>query len=663
MFPGSESTSPGRRRQVGWDADAATLRPLPAEPGVAPQPERAWQAPLLLAGGYALLLFLAGFALHPILGWTAELDNYVGQARWLSAGIWPRDPCHPLGYPTVVALTEPLFGSFFVAGRFVSAIAAGLLVWGTHALVRPAFGGAAATGAALLVALHPLVLVTGMLANSDMMAAGVAALVLVLAARAWRAPAGAGWFVLGLAFALAYWTRYPSMALLVAIVPALLLGARPSWRDRMRRLAWFAGGTALGLVPHCAMSHAQFGSLFHDESWRNLAAAHAGAPAGWIDFNYLYAAPFDSWWSVVRQDPLGMLAQGADRFGALVTRDLPVYLASGGQGESPGLYAWVLYALIPLGWGIAIARRRPGLLLGGLFAICYLAAAAWTFVVWDRIALLVFAPLLGAVGGSLWLVGAWLRRWPDGVRPVQVVLLGLLLVPLLLRLPERIEWLRSREPQAELGAIQQLVREHGSDVRIATSMVALAEHAGVELSHVPTVHGWDFDARRYVLDLAAAVERERIGFIVLGRVTFGSSERLAALAQVDVPPGFVRIREEPDLLVWRVEQPFMLGDWQPAGLSDWQPVVSISPNPCAGGEVTFAVDLADAPDGVREVGLIAQDPHGTWQYFEVLQRDGSRAVLKIHADGIQRGTWQIRAHVVLPAARLTGPVVAFQRNG
>jgi 4-amino-4-deoxy-L-arabinose transferase-like glycosyltransferase len=615
--------------------------------------------PALVAALYSLLLFAAGFALHPILGWTSELDNYVGQARSLRAGTWPYDVCHPLGYPAAIAAFAPLFGGdHFVAGRFVSAVSAGLVLWTGHRLVRPAFGAGSAWFATALLALHPVVVVLALHASSDMLAAALAALTLLLAARAVRGTDRATLFWLGLVFGLAYWTRYPAAALLVVVLPAVWLAARRTIGERALRIALTGLGAAVGLAPHCAMTHAQFGRLFHDENWRNLATAYRGHQLGWMDFQYLYTAPFDSWWSVVRQDPAGIFAQGLERWVELFARDLPVFLTGGPDWSSPGPAEWLLYAAIPVGWVASSALGRPGLALGGCFSVCYLTAIAFTFVPWERLTLMTYVPLLGATAVLPWLAGRALPRWPRLARSLQVGLALALLAPIAARVPARLDWLARSEPHAELAAIERLVREHGSDIAIGTPMVALAEHAGIELRGVTLAHGWDFDADRYVQELAQVAADSRLDFVVLGRVTFGSSERLHLLARAELPPGIERVREDAEVLIWRFRQPFTP---PPPPPPRWQPVVAIAPNPCDGGEVTFDVDLAPVAGELQQVGLIVEDPSGRWHYAS-LPRDGDRATMRIPADGMMRGDWRVRAHLLLPDARVTGPVTVLTRR-
>jgi hypothetical protein len=630
------------------------LSPAPAYTAEVPTgiESRSWQrrmcsSPALLAATYSLLLFVAGLFLHPILGWTAELDYYVGMARQLTEGHVPRDVLHPLGYPVLVAAASYLTGEYFLAGRLVTAIAAGVLLWSAHRLGSNAFGSRGGWAAMLLVAVHPNVVSEGMQASSDMSAAATTAFALVLAVRVLGSGRRLDAFWAGLAFSLAYWIRYPALALVVAILPALLLPRARVPGERLRRLLAFALGAVIGLIPHCTLTYLRYGELFHDENWRNLALRHFGKVDGTLDFNFLWEMGFDSWWSVIRHAPMTVLEQSAAHLRLVYTNHLPQFL-TGAERAAPGVVEWVVYAAIPVGWAVALRRGRPGLALAGLFSFCYLTATGITFEVWNRTAFLTFAPLLAAAVSIVWIAGALLGRWPRLALALQLAILFGLAGDFASRIPNTLGWLAGREPHAEYAAIAELIRQHGPRPIVGTTMGQLEIHLDFEPRWLPVEYARRPDPVDYMRQLAGAAARDRPQFLVLGSVTCGDRFRLQQMSELMPRPGFSWLRRDPDVIVWRVHDP--------VPLAEWQPVPRITPNPYTGGRVRIEVELP-VEAGVTGVRLQAVDPGGRTHGGIELQLGPDRASLELAADGLERGTWQLRAEAQRDDGRIVGPPV------
>src|SRR5207249_11661596 len=80
---------------------------------------------------------------------------YVAIARQFRATGSPFDPVfHPL-YPLCIALAEPLVGDWETAGRWVSALFGALVILPAFALARAIVGCPAALLCAVLIAIHP----------------------------------------------------------------------------------------------------------------------------------------------------------------------------------------------------------------------------------------------------------------------------------------------------------------------------------------------------------------------------------------------------------------------------------------------------------------------------------------------------------------------------
>jgi hypothetical protein len=119
----------------------------------------------------SVVLFVAGcglvaFALRLLLVLSVESvispDGvvYAGLGRSLAAGNFAGalNPFYPPLYPLLVGLSSLVFRDVEFAGRFVSVVAGALLVVPTYALARDSYGERVARLAALIIALHPLLI-------------------------------------------------------------------------------------------------------------------------------------------------------------------------------------------------------------------------------------------------------------------------------------------------------------------------------------------------------------------------------------------------------------------------------------------------------------------------------------------------------------------------
>ncbi len=596
--------------------------------------------PSVLAALYALALFIAGLYFHPILGMYCEFDDYVGQARGLTAGRLPYDVFHPLGYPALSAPFGLLFGDFFLGARLVSAVAGGLLVWSTYHFVRISWSVPAARLAALWIAVHPQVIVDALQATSDMMAAGTAMLVLFLTGLALQNRTRLVQFTLGLSFGLAYWTRYPAVALLIAIVPALAYAPGVGWRGRLARFLVFGGGAALALLPHCLLTIAQWGKPFHDENWRNLAMSNFGSTDGSANFHYLSTMPFDSWWSVLQHDPQAIASRSLQQMSRLFQSDLPRYLTG---ASAAGWVEWALYLCIPLGCVVVVLARRPVLLLGLAFALAYMLAISATFYLAERIMLLCLAPCIGAASSVSWVAGTSLRRVPRLRRSLELAITLAIVCYVGAHVPGRLAWLRSVEPHAELACIRRLVRTHGSDVAIGGVMGILTHHVQYRHQHISRYYGVTFPAPDFVAQMTSELEGSGTDFIVLGTATMEGADRIAALQQVTLPPWFAREHQDEQVLVWRV----------------LFPTVEVHPNPYFSGMLRVDVGVPFGHESVRRIDLVATDPGGTAHVLEALPRSDRGAVLEVPSVPLTPGDWVLRARVQTPAGTIHSPAVTL----
>ena len=349
------------------------------------------------AAGLAVTTFLAlavlGAWLHPFEIPNFENDRYHLMAEQLLRGEWPRDVYRPMLYVLLTAGIGACVGDCFVAGKLVSALGAGLLVFATHQLARRAFGRRTACAAALLAAASPVVIRYGVVASTDALSVALSTLCLSAAVRSAQRGGARPAIAAGAFFAMAYWCRYQSITLLPVAALATWLGSARG--ERLRRLFVFGIAIAVCLLPHMALSWAQFGKPLHDENWRNVALRHF-APK--LDFGYLDNNPFDGMLSVLRHDPSTIVRHAADELRGMSDWGLRSLVAGDSGGATLGTSLLVLAAL---GAAAALAQRRRATMLVLLATVMHLALVALTFFGWERMLFPALPAILALLANAL----------------------------------------------------------------------------------------------------------------------------------------------------------------------------------------------------------------------------------------------------------------------
>jgi Dolichyl-phosphate-mannose-protein mannosyltransferase len=306
---------------------------------------------------------------HTVFVWH-ELDGYSQQAEQLLAAKWPRDVYRPALYVILTALGGTLLGDCFLAGKMISAIAAGGVVWLSYRLGLRLGGTRAGLIACALAASNSLLLTNSILAATDMLFALHFHLALLMLLRFCDRPSPRRALWAGGALALAWFTRYQSVALLPVMIATVV--ARSTRQERGRHVLSFAIGATIGLVPHMTVSWLQFRKPFHDENWRSLALRHFGTEGDWA---YLYNNPFHGLLSVLRHDPQSMLRTATSEAWDFLQLGLP---QSMGLATPGALYA-VALLLLASGTKMAARRDRAATLVALSAAGSYTALLCFTF--------------------------------------------------------------------------------------------------------------------------------------------------------------------------------------------------------------------------------------------------------------------------------------------
>lgn len=523
----------------------------------------------------------------------AEADYYHERAEQLLAGKVVYDRFHPFGYIVLTAAVHTLVASSLLAGCFVSAAAAGLLVASTGALaaaLRPGAGGPAR----VLAASNAIVWVYGTMASSDLTAAAVAttAVALLLAARG--EPSGRRSLAIGLLLGFAVACRFATGIVVLAVALGTLAASR-----RWRTALVLATGLAIGYLPHAVPGSLATGSPFQNDNWHILVLKVVCN----LDLEHLQRLydthTMPTLMGFLRTHLGVVVARGLDDTGTALADVLPAMLAGAGTAV-PGLRVWPLLLALA-GLCLCAQRRRAAFLVAGLVGLTTLAVCT-TFAPHPR-ALLGVLPFLiaglaigaTAIGnrrqwwwvpfGALWLLatGHGMRRYGDYL---------------------------GEQPEREVAVMRQLPQ------LVARPFVLLTTNA----------HG-----RRYVrtaaygyqaLPFATADEtwnavRQRLhgcgaDVFLAGRLTNPSVHR--HLVASEVPGDFRRRIADDDVVL--VERILVPTDWI-ADLGATPPVVR------AGATVQLALRLSPLATSTAIVaaGALLRAPGGEQQVLDFLRLD------------------------------------------
>lgn len=284
--------------------------------------------------------------------------------------------------PFLIRMVDAITPDTFTAAKLVSMLAGLLFLAASMRVVKPLFGDATSLITGLLLLLNPLVLIYSTTSLSDMLAAAwlMAALWCLL-----RADKPVILFLGAVSLGFAWSTR----SIYIVFWPLLAAPFLEQWGQRR----WQAGALALaglsvGCVYQGAINWQFFGSPFHSDNWRNIAAL----VYGWDGLEQVHSA---------RQ----MLVERGPQLALLWTKRFVIQIPEGLFHSA----FWPFLLATPGYVAATPSTRRPLYYLWGITTLVYLFLLA---PVW-RIELRYFLPVLPLALGS----GVAMWRAMSGHRP------------------------------------------------------------------------------------------------------------------------------------------------------------------------------------------------------------------------------------------------------
>jgi hypothetical protein len=553
-------------------------------------------------------------------------------AEQIRQGRLPRDPYRPMLYPLLTAAVGGLVGDCFVAGRLVSSAAAGVFLAVAALLVRRCFGGAVAVVTALFLAANGHVLVSGVQASTDMLFTALATIALWLAVRTAADPHRRNVVGLAAACAMAYWTRYTAVLLLVPALGALW-SAPTGGRGRWRRVALFAVAGTCFLTPHMVASVLSFGAPFHDQSWRNVALKHFGG----MDYSRIDQLPFSGLLPVLLHDPAAFARRSLSDLVGFGVRGAPGML----EGVEPAGWAGVTLALLA-GAGVIAALRhaRSPYWIVLAHAVLYVLAVCVLFVPIPRVVLVTLPAWYAAAAFALERSG--------GSSPVRRALASAAALALLagvaLQAPATIRDFRARLPWAEVATARELNERASHPFRGLCTYGAMWRIAP-NFQFVPPPYGAE-DLAGYLQRLVAAADEARAEYILLGALALGPTDfaRLSGASH----PRLELERRDADILVLRVKDVAL--DWVESGRAWLSGPGRLS--------VEVVLRAGVAPELVHSVHVVATGPSGQ-RVVLPLERTAARGYATVQEGfTIEHGVWSL-VPVVVDADARTGAGTPF----
>ncbi len=615
-------------------ADRRPLDPLGAVLGV-----------LLGSMAFAVWMF-AGAALHPVLIEGGESDQYLLRAELLGRGQIPASAFHPLMYPLLVTLVQKLVGSYFLAGKIVSALAGLSLVSCTYWLVRISAAKSVATLAALAVLLNGAVFVHGMQACSDMLFAAFTMAMVLCAVQTVRRPNAVWLVLLGWTLGLAMGTRYTAFLFLPAVL-AVAVWPRASQRSAAespgstlhlraaaRRLALTIAAAALGYLPHGVLNTLSAGAPFANEAWRSTALKYGGG----TPHEVLLPKDPSLLWQQFEQHWAEWMRIGIADFGRVWTRDLPAMLFA--QEAEPYLLGMALLGLLLLA---TLLERRAALVVPVAVAALYALGIALSFTPMPRLMFPALALLVAGLGGAC-------ASSSKLVRHSCIVSLCALVAAEGLRLPAQLRSFQSLHPLPEIEAARELGRNFGSGILIASSYGDTGMHVPCKVFWIPDVafgaapDGYDFWQHLFSVSSWSKAE-----FFVVGKISDEAMHR--GLRTSAVGQGFEVLRSDDDVLVLRL-----------ANRREWIAAATAQLDQVGGFvELRIALALGADPSKIAAAGFALFSPTGEESQVQLRTIEEHGFVERIQIGQLGKpGRWRlVPVLVLLSNARLLGEPIEF----
>lgn len=410
--------------------------------------ESAYTMVFAILAVFALTTLLATLGLwRDLPGYGTETDflgGMMSEASRLLAGEPMRSEFHPPGFPMVLAAAQSLIGDWFVAGKAIAVVSAGVALLGSFWLFHGLAGRWAAWGAMGGLASSATFLQFSIQATSDVFFLAIFSLSGLAVLLAAHRRSLLLWFLAGLLVGFGLMTRTNGVTQFLLLAVPLLVPAPAIYR--LKAVAAAAAGLML-LAGSFTVFAAMTGSnLIPAGTYHNLAMTYFSQEKISWEGMLEARARFSSLKEVLLYDPLMIIKTYAS--------DLAVLLTS----KAVGLSGPLLALLFLPGLIFFVADRFRGLLVAFLLAMIAQILLV-NFKAFEPRYYMFMAPWLGASAGYLaWRF--WQEDWSRFVKGAAVaIVLASFALSTALAVTQTVRFARDANPELAdaLGSLQELV--------------------------------------------------------------------------------------------------------------------------------------------------------------------------------------------------------------
>jgi len=512
---------------------------------------------------FVLFLFLFGWKLHPIeLFKTAECDFYVQKAEKIRAGEIPMERYHPFLYIILSASFGEILNDTFLGAKLISSIFAGIFVLFTYFLGKICFDEKIGFFALIAMVLTPRVIINGVLATSDMTFSAFAIIVLFFSVKVSIDPKPKNIIFLAFFFALAYFTRYAAVSLLVVIV-FVCLSSR-SGKESAVNLGIFSVCAVIFLLPHFFINIHLFGNPLYNCNWKNLAFKLYGKG----ERSYFLRTPFDGLISVISYSPSNFLVSMVREFKKFFFVEMEKLIVF-----RPSVFGKVLVVSSLAGiCNVKLFLRGKKIVLVLFFFVYIIMVSAFFFTRISRIMLPVI-PLSYIFAGSfiaflsnyLSLRVAELKRhfsirssWMSMITMnLRIIFSAFFILTLFwASVKTAPSFFIGNHPVEELKAALRLQNKYGTNITILGVYPFFQRHLKCKYLYISSRllrYGDRMGKERFFKRLKRFISRKKVDFLIIGKRSILRKNRVKLLINKKFPAFFKTLFHHVDVTVYKCD--------------------------------------------------------------------------------------------------------------
>ena len=567
---------------------------------------------------------VGGVLLHPVEAVGGELDQYAQRAALLLQGIIADDQFHPFLYPELVALCSLALDDVFASGRFVSAMAGGILVYYGARIAQLLSSQAGGWWTFALLAANPAIVSHSMQVASDMTGSALCIWATWATLCAWNKPTAPA--LAGVAWGLAAAARFNFAAFLPSVAIALWIQGKLTKQSQsgMRWDWWNIGaiglGWTIGYAPNLVPTYIASG-LFHPaDNWKNLSLKLSG---NW-DREFLINPPYPDAMHLLTQDGDQLLSMGYRDFEYYWTQGLGLQML-GDVAHQPAIAA-ALSLLAAASALFTLVQRRCNQARASTL-VCVLGTVVMCLTFHQAFRLMIFVLPLSwaAIHASL---HATLSRRPALIHGLSAAALMLIAS----NIPTHFAEFASLHPTDEISAAKRLSASVSPMTCIASPLSIITQHVPNRIANIEVPVKEKLDSKSFFRAALETSARNGAQYLVCGPL---SAMLPMEHLQMNLPEGTKVLEHTPNSLVLELS---------PTTSSSWLSNASIEVLEV--GQVLCRVDVTPDLD-ITSAGIAIHMGDGAPRIFQLTRDTKGSFSARIQTADDLKGEFPFVAYAIL----------------